>query len=227
MPNREVTFRELWQQLPPVTRSLMLVASIIAIVCTLNPYWSHRFWYSYDFVKRGHYWTILTAPLTFQGVGFSYLMTLVAFYMNLSAVETTKFRRVSDLAFYFLFLTVGFLAIGPYFQLYAYLSGVTAALTYTMAQEDADGITQFLMFQTKRKYSPWFGVIGGFATGGLRGMLDPLLGILFAHAFLFFDEILPLAGGPRLNTPRWLVRTEKRIRDELEAKRRGGHRLGK
>lgn len=205
----------------------MLVAVLIAITCTLNPYVSTKFWYTHDFIRRGHFWVPLTAPLTFQGTGMSYLMSLVGFYTNISAAETRKFQRIADLVFYLLFVAVTFLAVGPSINSYAYLNGIGAALTYTMAQDDPEGIVQLLVFQTKRKYTPWFGIIIAFASAGMLGIGDQVLGIAAGHMYLFLTELLPLAGGPKLSTPQWIVNMETKTRARLELRRRGGHRLGR
>lgn len=205
----------------------MLLAVLIGIISTLNPFVSTKFWYTHDFLARGRYWAPLTAPFAFQGHGIPYLLSLVNFYTNISAAETKKFHRTADLVFYLLFVVVIFLAVGPSIGSYAYLNGVGAALSYTITQDDPEGMVQYFVFQTKRKYTPWIGIVVAFVAAGLLGIGDQVVGIAAGHMFLFLTELLPLAGGPKLSTPQWIANAESKTRARIELRRRGGHRLGR
>lgn len=222
-------FRETWEKIPYVTRHLGAVAIGLFVLVVVAPYTAVKFWYlpgtTYQF------WRLFTSPFACQGGGLGGLLTVFFFCSNMSLLETQVFAgRRADLVAYVSFVAIPFLLLGQYLGMYAYLGGLVGAMTYTIAQEAPYEITTLIVLQIQRGWVPWVNAVIGFVVSGWSGIYEPILGIFIAHAYLFFSELLPNAGGPKvLKTPGFLIRffVKQKQNEEANEHYGRGRRLGK
>lgn len=79
-----------------------------------------------------------------------------------------------------------------------YHASFVTALTYTWAQNNVYAPVSLYFISLKACYLPLALLVIDFLNGGLPGLTQGLVGYTAGHAYLYFDTLLPLAGGPRL-----------------------------
>lgn len=79
-----------------------------------------------------------------------------------------------------------------------YTRCLSIALTYTWAQDNVHVPVSLYFVRLKACYLPLALLFLDFLNGGPVGLYQGLVGYTAAHAYLFFNTILPLAGGPKL-----------------------------
>ena len=231
MPAQEdAGFRATWEKIPYMTRHLGAAAIALFFVYVVNPFFAAAWFWQ---LPGARWWYVLpyaTAPLSYSGKNFNGLITLFMFCSSLQRLELGPLTRRSDVAGYFLFVAAFFNVVGPRLGMYAFLSGISSALSWTVAQEAPWQPTMLIVVQVSQCYVPWANVLIGFVVGGVRGTYEPLLGIVVAHAYMFFTELLPRAGGPKLlrRKPRFLQWFDGLEENERKAQAFGrGRKLGK
>lgn len=119
---------------------------------------------------------------------------------------------------------------GPRFGLYAWLSGINMAMSWTLSQEDPFGQTQIVILTVPRMYVPLLQLAIAFLLNGPLGLIEPVMAYLVAHLFMFLTEFVPDCGGPSIlrKTPKVFTYLDKMEEDARRAKVLGrGKKLGR
>lgn len=224
-------FEETWNNIPFVTRHVGALAIMLLFVYVLNPYWAVHGW-RLPQAPLWQVWRLVLAPFSYVGQNVSGLISLFMFCTTLQTLESSMFRSRSRTAYYLLWLSVGFNLVGPRLGMYAYLNGIVSSMSYTLAQEAPDEQTVYIVFPIQRKYLPLANIVLGFvaAGGALSGAYETILGIVIAHSFMFFTDLLPQAGGMTFfaHPPKLLRKLDEMEENERKRGSFGaGRRLGK
>lgn len=226
--------RDLWEKFPWVTRHASLFAVILRIAAIYSPYIVIHTWN----IPGKPWWQlyrVFTSALSTSRSGLGGVISLYMFSTWLNDLDGGIFRNRARILYYLTFVTVIFYLVGPRFGIYCYLDGLTAALTWTLGQEEPFGVITLVFLPVARRYVPLANlVIVLLSGGGVNGMIESLIGYLAAHLFMYITELVPAAGGPK-----WLKRIPYVFRipdilEEVERKREqqwsifgSGQKLGK
>lgn len=176
-------------------------------------------------------WTLFTSIFCQMYQQKLYAVMGVCFmWMDMRSMEESwAFANRGDLVFFLAFIQFLSVAIASRFGVYAFLPIVGGAMSYYRSQANPLGeVKLFGLIPIPSGWYPWSQVALNYITG--FGYLESLCGIIFGYAYLYSTEILPLAGGPRLQTPKWFRVFDKRTGPSASTPSTrfsgAGHRLG-
>jgi len=225
----DADFRATWNKIPFVTRYVTLAAGVLLVLSIFSPAMSLQFWRTPN-APAWQVWRLVTAPLCYYGTAVGGIINLYMLATSVYELETTVFMTRARTAYYLVWVSLGFDLLGPRLSLYHYSAGLIGALAWTLAQENPHVQVTLLGFiPIPRRYFPLANVAMAVAsTQSVEAAYEALLGIVLAHSFMFFTEILPQAGGPQYlaATPRVLgaldaMEQNTRAREQFGT----GHRL--
>eukprot|EP00127_Corallochytrium_limacisporum_P005237 Clim_evm54s201 gene=Clim_evmTU54s201 len=151
------------------------------------------------------FWRLVT-PFAFAGrLGFPFLFTVYFLYTYSGMLEKGHFEgKPADYAWFLLVSMIICLILGSFLSMLILVTPLVLSILYVWSQLNREVIVTFMFgARFKAMYLPWVFVLFTMLMGG--NPIQELTGIVAGHAYLFFREIYPAQGGPRLlETPAFM-----------------------
>ncbi|GAO46091.1 DER1-domain-containing protein [Saitoella complicata NRRL Y-17804] len=208
-PRGQNDFARWYYGLPPVSRTVLFASfltSIAPLLQLIHPYQIFNIW---PMTFKGQLWRPFTASL-YAGGGIEMLMGLFFFYNHSTDLETKKFMRTADYAFFLTFCWAIIVVISYFIDGYLYFNAVSMSVAYVWSQMNRDRQMSFMGFiPMKAMWLPVSMLVMTFVMNGPGSAFQmQLVGLVAGHTYLFVTEIYPGSHGvrPLIHTPTWFAR---------------------
>jgi Derlin-2/3 len=201
---------ELLGNMPPVSRLMIAISAIMALLATLDIVSPLSLYLNWDLVfKERQWWRPITCFFFFGEFSVHFCWHIYVYLQYCSSLEQVGFRgRSAD--FVWMLISSGSLLLVLTAVLKLNSSFLSSALMdvmiYLWSKKNANMLVQVIVVTVHAAYLPWTLTALSLLLGG--NIQDHLLGIAVGHVYYFFSEIYPLMPTSRgvrvFGTPRVL-----------------------
>jgi Derlin-2/3 len=187
-------------KIPPVTRTLLfgtLAVTVPSLIKLVNPYYFLLWWP--HIVRRWQVWRLVT-PFFFAGTsGLQLLFDIFMLHRNSTDLELNKFyRKTSDYAWALIIINALILLTNYPLSSVVLYGPFQMAIIYLWSRANINSSVNFFgMVNCPAKYLPYAYLGFDLLRGGMPYAIQSATGLLSAHIYYFFKEVLPATNGGR------------------------------